>query len=134
MDTRGFDDDLWEVLVTLEPDTEATPEEVDVLSQRLRTEVARLDIEALKRVSPETDAPVGAKGDPVIWTSMLVSLSAAGGVFTSLLALLQDWIGRQATAQRISVTIGDDKIELDRASDDERRHLIEAFVRRHPTE
>jgi hypothetical protein len=134
VDARGFVDDPCEVLVTLEPDSEATPEEVEVLSQRLRTEVARLDIEALKQVSPQTDVPAGAKGDPVMWTSMLVSLSAAGGVFTSLLALLQDWLGRQATARRISVTIGDDKIELDRASEDEKRRLIEAFVRRHTSD
>ena len=134
MDARGFVDDFFEVLVTLEPDSEATPEEVEVLSQRLRAEVATLDIEALSQVSPQTDAPAGAKGDPVMWTSMLVSLSAAGVVFTSLVALLQDWLGRQATARRISVTIGDDKIELDRASEDERRSLIEAFVRRHTTD
>ena len=134
MDARGFVDDICEVLVTLEPDSEATAEEVEVLSRRLRAEVARLDIEALSQVSPQTDAPAGAKGDPVMWTSMLVSLSAAGGVFTSLVALLQDWLGRQATARRISVTIGDDKIELDRASDEERRSLIEAFVRRHTTD
>lgn len=134
MDASGFVDGFREVLVTLEPDSEATPEEVEVLSQRLRAEVARLDIEALSQVYPQTEAPVGAKGDPVLWTSMLVSLSAAGGVFSSLLALLQDWLGRQSTARRISVTIGDDKIELDRASEEERRSLIDAFVRRHTTD
>jgi hypothetical protein len=60
-----------------------------------------------------------------------VALSASGGVFTALVDTVRDWLGRSAARHRVSLTIDGDTIELERASVDERRELIEAYVRRH---
>ena len=58
-------------------------------------------------------------------------LDAVLGVFTSVIAVVQDWLARHSAAQSIKMTIDDDTIELGRASVQEREELISAWVRRH---
>ncbi len=77
------------------------------------------------------DVAQGAKGAGVDWGSLLVTLSAAGGVVTSVIAVVQDWLARHSAAQTIKITIDDDTIELGRASVQEREELISTWVRRH---
>jgi hypothetical protein len=48
-----------------------------------------------------------------------------------LIAILRDWLGRRSSGQRVRLTIGADSIELEGASADEQRDLVEAFLRRH---
>jgi hypothetical protein len=62
---------------------------------------------------------------------LVVAFSASGGVFTTLVGTLRDWLDRQSGRHRISVTIDGDTIELDRASAAQRQQLLDAFVRRH---
>jgi hypothetical protein len=73
----------------------------------------------------------GAKGAGVNWGSLLVTLNAAGGVFTSVITVVQDWLARHSAAQSIKITIDHDTIELGRASGQEREELISTWVRRH---
>jgi hypothetical protein len=61
----------------------------------------------------------------------LVTLSATGGVFATVIATVRDWLARRSGAQSIKVTIAGDTLELERATAAERSELIEAFVRRH---
>jgi hypothetical protein len=59
-----------------------------------------------------------------------VAFSASGGVFTTLVGTVRDWLDRQSGRHRISMTIDGDTIELERASAAEREELLDAFVRR----
>jgi hypothetical protein len=52
-------------------------------------------------------------------------------VLPSVIATVQDWLHRSSKARKISITIGDDKIELDKASADQQQALVEAYCRRH---
>lgn len=120
-----------EVLLALAPDEESDAEEVERLMRRLRTELRELDVDVL-RPEPVGQLPAGAKGsDPVTVGAIVVALSASGGVFTVLIDTLRDWLGRQSARHRISVTIDGDTIELEHATAEERRELIDGFVRRH---
>ncbi|WP_329402936.1 effector-associated constant component EACC1 [Streptomyces melanogenes] len=120
-----------EVLLALAPDEESDAEEVERLMRRLRTELRELDVDVL-RPEPVGQLPVGAKGsDPLTVGAIVVALSASGGVFTVLIDTLRDWLGRQSARHRISVTIDGDTIELEHATAEERRELIDGFVRRH---
>ncbi|MFG1613862.1 hypothetical protein ACGFI3_13935 [Nonomuraea wenchangensis] len=65
---------------------------------------------------------------------MLVALSASGGVLPTMIGTLRDWLKRQARRHRIAVTIDGDVIELERAAAEERRDLLEAYIRRHSGE
>ncbi len=116
------------LMLELEPDVDSG--EAERLGRQLRAELTQLDIEAV-RPATITDVPEGAKGGAVDWGSLLVTLSAAGGVFTSMIAMAQEWLTRHGAAQRIKITIDNDTIVLDRASGQEREQLISTWVQRH---
>lgn len=120
-----------DVLLGLWPDKDADAEQVERLAYLLRGELRALDVEGLRPVNGGSP-PDGAKGvDPVTAGAVMLALSASGGVLVALVETLRDWLGRQSARNRVSVTIDGDTLELEQASDGERRQLIDAFVRRH---
>ena len=121
--------DQRNLLLVLELEPEATPEEAERLGRQLRAELAQLDVDTV-RPAAVSDEP-GSKGAGVDWGSLLVAMSAAGGVFTSVIALAQDWLSRHGSARRIKMTIDDDSIVLERATPAEREQLIQAWIDRH---
>nr|WP_275670139.1 hypothetical protein [Kribbella speibonae] len=80
-----------------------------------------------------TAAPDGSKGDAaaVGAVAVAVALGGAGGMVPLLIAVLRDWLGRRTRGQRVKLTVGDESIEVDAASPEEQRELVEAFLRRH---
>jgi hypothetical protein len=118
------------LLLVLELEPEAESNETERLGQQLRAELAQLDVEAVEPTTI-TDVPEGAKGAAVDWGSLLVTLSATGGVFTTVIALTRDWLARHSAAQRIKITIDNDTVVLDRATTAEREQLIGTWVHRH---
>lgn len=106
-------------------------DEVERLVRQLRSELLELDVSSVDPV-PSGPAPDGAKGaGPVVIGSIIVGLTASGGVFTALVATLQDWLGRRARRHRITLTIDGDSIELEQATSSEREALIAAYIDRH---
>ena len=83
------------VRLTLESDSQLDPEEYEKVTRQLRAELKDLDVESVRLVATDT-APVGAKGDPVTIGTLVVALSASGGVFTTLIAVLHDWLRRHS--------------------------------------
>jgi hypothetical protein len=131
--SAGEIDPLRQLTVVVETEADAAPEELDQLVRQLRTELRNTEVEDVEPISAE-DAPEGAKGaDPYSIGALLVTLSAAGGVFSLLIETARDWLGRQAAADRISVTIDGDTLVLEKSSETERGELIEAYIRRHET-
>jgi hypothetical protein len=120
-----------EVLLELLADPESDEQERERLVRRFRAELTDLDLETVGPV-PGASAPEGAKGaDPVTLAAVVVALSASGGVFTSVIETVKDWLTRQSDRHRISITIDGDSIELAKATADQRQDLIDAFIRRH---
>jgi len=119
-----------EVLVALRPEAGADAAEADRLGRQLRSELRSLDVDAVRAV--ETSAPPGAKsGAAASLTELLVTMSAGGGVFVTLIATIKDWLGRRAAGHTVTLTIDGDTLELSSATPVERAELIETFVRRH---
>lgn len=117
--------------LVVQVDPEVDPERAERLVRRLRGELAELDVASVSPVAAGPP-PGRAKGtDPVTLGALVVAFSASGGVFTTLVGTLRDWLDRQSGRHRISVTIDGDTIELDRASAAQRQELLDAFVRRH---
>jgi hypothetical protein len=116
-----------EVLVVVA--SEDDDERRDQLTRRLRAEIAGLEVDRIAASGPAR--PPGAKSaGPGSMSQLLVTLTASGGVLAGLVGLLSDWVGRQRGA-RLSVSIGGDQIELARATSDEQRQLVQAFLTRH---
>jgi hypothetical protein len=126
----GSESSVLAVHLTLEPDSQLDAEEYERMTRQLRAELKDLDVESVRLATTET-APAGAKGDPVTVGALIVALSASGGVFTTLIAALHDWLRRRSGNHRIRVTIDGDTIELERASAEREAELVDAFVRRH---
>jgi hypothetical protein len=127
-------DPLRRLTLVVESDADADPVEVDRLVRQLRAELEHVDVEDVEPIGAEA-VPEGAKGaDPYSIGALLVTLSAAGGVFSLLIETARDWLGRQAAADKISVTIDGDTLVLEKTSKKERGALIEAYIRRHEVE
>lgn len=122
---------LRDLILVVESEAEADPDEVDRLLRQLLAELRNLEVESVVPVSTE-NAPPGAKGvDPFSLGALLITLSAVGGVFSVLIETARDWLTRHTAARRISVTIDGDTIVLEKGSAQERNALIDAYMRRH---
>jgi hypothetical protein len=122
---------MVELGLQIVPEPGADVAELDRLSRLLRVEIDELDIDDLVPASVG-GAPPGSKGvDLASVSEMIVTMSASGGVLASVVACVRDWLQRRVDAHRVTMTIKGDKIELTRASDDERAALVAAFVARH---
>ncbi len=108
------------------PDADA--EEVATLTQQLRQELLDLEVEDVVLVG-EGQAPAGAKGDPIAWGTLLVTL-ASGGVLVNLIRMLQSWITRDER-RSVAIEVGGEKIDVKGLSTEEQRRLIEAWLERH---
>jgi membrane-associated two-gene conflict system component 1 (EACC1) len=123
-------DDL-RLFLTLTPDAEVDDEAGERLARGLRADIIGLDVDSIEPVAGGR-APDGAKSaDPVTIGAMVVAMSASGGVFTTVIGTLREWLDRHSGRHRISVTIDGDTIELDRASAVQQQELVDAYVRRH---
>jgi len=116
--------------VVLQPDADADAEEVERLRRQLGSELRLLDIDGVRPVC-SGEAPPGSKGVGADVTEWLVTLSASGGVFATLVATVKDWLGRRAEAHRVTLTIDGDTLELSSATPAEQAELIKNFVHRH---
>lgn len=130
-DARAATGRVVDVRVALVADPEFGAEAGERAARQLRSELSELDVESV-RAHAGGPAPEGAKGSAALTIgAVVVALSASGGVFTSLVETVRDWLGRSAARHRVTLTIDGDSIELERATADERRALVEAYIRRH---
>jgi hypothetical protein len=101
------------------------------IRERLRIRVLELDVDSVTMARGEGEVAGAKVADPVTLGAVVVALSASGGVLPSLVSTVQDWLSRSSKAHNISIVIGDDKIELDKATAAQQQALVEAYVRRH---
>jgi hypothetical protein len=120
---------LANFLLHLDLGTEADNEEQALLAQRLREDLLKLDVDAVEPV-PSGETPVGAKGDPLVLTTLLVTLAPMA--LTEFMKALQAWLTRHERAS-VSVESGAEKIVVTGSPSREQQRLIEAFVSRHKT-
>ena len=129
-DGGAADSGLRDVRVVIEPDPDAGPEDAERLTRQLRDELRKLDLDVVIPRSSE-GLPPHAKGGGIDWGTLLVTLSASGGVFTVMLATIQRWLHHSRLARGITMTIDGDTITLNRASEQQRDELVRMWVRSH---
>ncbi len=95
---------------------------VEKCLRQLRRELAEQDFPTQDVVAE----PSMAKRDGSV--AIAVALLSAGGMVPTLVAVLRDWIQRRKNPGKIVVTLGEDSIELERPTFDERKELLEAFL------
>ncbi len=120
-----------QLTVVLEPDPGTGPEDRERLGRQLRNELRALDVDDVSPVdgaAPPEEARSGAVASLSEW---LVTMSAGGGVFVTVVTTIKNWLSRRAGAHKVTLTIDGDTLELSSAAPVERAELIETFVRRH---
>lgn len=99
------------------------------LTGQLRESLLDLDVGQVALAQAE-DAPRGSKGIPIDWSTLLVTLSASGGVLTAVINTVQSWLARQGQ-RSVTLEIGGDKLTLTGASSREQRQLVDNWIRQH---
>jgi len=127
MDGSG---NVVELAVEIDAGPDADERDVEELSLGLSNELLELDVD---QVTPAPAvAPEGAKvGDAVTWQTLLVTLSASGGVLTGVIAAVSEWLRRRQVPVNVVLKIGQDSLTLPAATEEERRILVETFIERY---
>jgi hypothetical protein len=114
----------------------STPGDVDdverfEMARLLRAELLELDMDSADFAAGRA-APPGSKADVVTLSTLLLTFAASGGVFTTIIGAIRDWLLRQpAPGIAVDVTIDGDSFRIEGATAEERQRLLDAFVARH---
>jgi hypothetical protein len=115
------------IKITLELDGVA-PEVIEQQAILTRDELMRLDIEAVRR--PSAAAPPGTRGaELAVIGTLLVEVIPVLPNLLTVVDLLRRWAKR--TRGKVTMTVGDESIVVDNASDAQADRLINLFAERH---
>jgi Effector Associated Constant Component 1 len=126
-------DGLIAVQLSVQLPEDADEVDAESVARELRRELLETtDVENVDHSAAQGPSSPDAKGlGGLDWGSLIVTLSASGGVLTAVIGAIQAFLGG-ARARGVTVQIGDDRLELKAASRGEQRQLVEAFLKRHP--
>ena len=118
------------LIIDKEPDEDIEDEELDKLAQQLLEDLSELDLE-----SPDWDIteqiPDDAKAvEPVTIGSLLIA-AASGGVITSLINLLKDWLIRNERGSITIETKEGDKISITGITSEKILKVYDDWKKRH---
>ncbi|MEX1657735.1 hypothetical protein ABZ960_31955 [Streptomyces pseudovenezuelae] len=114
--------------VTLEGAPDSDPVELDELTIQLRAALLELDVDRVEPVRVE-ETPEGSKpGSAVAVGVLAITLSPIA--LRGVLRLLEAWMANRPV-RKVRVVIGDDSIELEQASAEDQRRLVDAFIVAH---
>jgi hypothetical protein len=130
-DRRASPNRHQELLVVLEPENGVEDDARERLARQLGAELRELDIDSLTAVERHP-APAGSKGvDVSMVGSWLVTLTASGDVFKTIVATVQDWLSRHRSGHAVKIVMDGDTLELTAASTAEQAEIVRAFVLKH---
>ncbi len=111
--------------VTLEGAPDSDPVELDELTIQLRAALLELDVDRVEPVRVD-ETPEGSKpGDAVAVGVLAITLSPIA--LRGVLRLLETWMANRPV-RKVRVVFGDDNIELEQASAEDQRRLVDAFI------
>lgn len=100
------------------------------LAQRLYLELGQLDVDSASFADGGA-APVGSKADALTLSTILLTFAASGGVFTTIISAVRDWVLRQPQPVVVDIKIDDDEFRIEGATTEERLRLLDTFVAGH---
>ena len=114
----------------LDAGDDASDEEVDRLTGRLRDELLELDVDEVRRAAAG-EAPEGARGiDPEALGHLLVTLATAPATLRAVVGTVRAWLARSA-ARSVKIELDGDVIEVTGVSNADQQRLIDVWIERH---
>jgi hypothetical protein len=119
-----------QMVLTISGIGEDNPEELATATDQLRRELLEIDVNSVQQMSCE-ELPVGARvADPVTLGALIVAFGASGGVFTKLIDVLHDWLGRDEK-RSVTLEIAGDKMTVSGTTEEESKRLVDDWITRH---
>ncbi|MEU6538068.1 hypothetical protein [Streptomyces sp. NPDC047000] len=114
---------------------DADPERIAELTGYLREELLDLDVDDVT-APPGGEVPPGARAvDPTDIGALLVALGHSANMLSQVMTVIRSWLGRRHEAHESQVSLhlqmGDDILEVHKATDDQVSEAFNMFVRRH---
>lgn len=107
---------------------EADPAELSEETARLREELLRCDVETVERTADGAPPPGTRAVELALAGTLLVGLGKEA--MARVVAAIGDWASRRSD-RSVKLVLGDDSIELGRASKEDQEQLLEMFLSRH---
>jgi hypothetical protein len=116
--------------VKLDAGPDADPREVDYMAQVLRSELLRLDVEAVELSGEETEpSPEAVPGFGLAGVGEVTIRLVDAGALKSAVELVKAWTRRDAV-RRAKLDVAGDSLELSAAAAAERQALVDGWIER----
>ncbi len=114
----------------IDADPRGSSEEQDELCRQLQNDLLEIEVDAA-RISEAAAAPSGSKGiGPTDLSTLLVTLAASGGVFTTLINAVQSWSARHGD-HSVTLEMDGDKLSLTGISASDQQRIVDQWLARH---
>lgn len=114
---------------------DADTERVAELTGYLREELLDLDVDDVTAL-PGGEVPAGARAmDPTQIGALLVALGHSANTLNQVMTVIRSWLGRRHDRAHLHLHLqmGDDVLELHKATDNQVDEAFRVFVQRHST-
>jgi len=125
-------DDLSKIILNFKTELDTNAEELFQMTHQLREELLALDVDSVDFSSEGKAQPKPKAVDAVIGGQLLIyiDLAASGGVLTSLIGIIKDWLTRHR-ANSAEIEIDGDKIKITSITSKEQKLLIDKWIKRY---
>ena len=113
-------------------DEDGDPLAASEASETLLEELDRLGFDRLDRAT-ETTEERGTRSGSVMVVGTLVGLISSPAVVRGAVEVVKSWLVRRERGS-VTITCGDDKLELNAVSNAQQEALVKAFLERHATD
>ena len=117
-----------QLMLNIDAGPETDDEELEQLTRQLREELLELDVEAVDLVSKGKSPKHAKAGDLIAWGQLLLTLAASGGVFVTLINMLQYWLTRQGVSIEMDINGNKVKLTSSKSSKEELQRLIDTYI------
>src|SRR5262245_59397413 len=119
-----MDDDLLSLTLRVEGGAGADAQELDDVTQRLRTQLLELDVRSVGPLQAGEPPPGTRSADLMMIGSLLVTLARSPELLKTVVGVVQSWLAGQ-TARAVELQIGGDTLKVSGLSSAEQRRLID---------
>ncbi|WP_086666806.1 hypothetical protein [Lentzea kentuckyensis] len=113
-------------------DEDGDPLAASEASETLLEELDRLGFDRLDRAT-ETTEERGTRSGSVMVVGTLVGVISSPAVVRGAVEVVRSWLVRRERGS-VTITCGDDKLELNAVSNAQQEALVKAFLERHATD
>ena len=115
--------------LTLSKDEYDTNIEIAKLSQQLRSELLKLNIENVDYHRKENLVNGTKAGDIISWETLIITLAASGSVISTLINFILGWVKRNE-GRGVTLELNGNKLEVTGLSANEQKELVEIWLKR----